>query len=209
MKALLGLLQALLMPLMILNSLGGIVSAVWLLVLGEWRLIVGGLLVLLAGNFCLIIAFLPSVLVGAPALYFAGKEKWTISNILMLPSILYMNAVITAWCGIVFYFYTSDSTLSDLIPRMIWSYGIATGTLSYLAMKGPRDENAPTGPTIAVLFAEIGYVFVMLQVVISGGKTFHGSGMTFAGFMLAAALLQWILSFLIFRQHALDDEHLS
>jgi hypothetical protein len=209
MKAFLALIKTLLTPLMILNSLGGIVSAVWLLILGEWRLILGGLLVMFAGNFCLTIAFLPSVLLGAPALYLASKEKWTISNVLMLPSILYINAVIAAWCGIVFFFYTLGSTLPNLIPRMIWSYGIATGTLSYLAMKGPSDENAPTGPTIAVLFAEIGYVFAMLRVVMSRGNTFQSFVMTFEGFMLVAALVQWVLGFLVFRRHELEDELLS
>ena len=209
MKAFLASIKALLIPLMILNSLGGIVSAVWLLLLGEWRLIVAGLLVSLAGNFCLRIAFLPSVLIGAPALYLASKEKWTISNILMLPSILYINAVMTAWCGIVFYFYTLDSTLPDFVPRMIWTYGIATGTLSYLAMKGPSDENAPTGLAIAVLFAQIGYVFAMLRVIISRGNTFHSFVMIFEGFMLAAALVQWVFSFLVFRRHELDHELLS
>ena len=208
MKAFFVLIQALLMPLMILNMLGGIVSAVWLLILGEWRLILGGLLILFAGNFCLMIALLPSVLLGAPALYLAKKEKWTIANILMLPSILYTNAVMTAWCGIVFYFYTLGPTLSDLIPRMIWSYGIATGTLSYLAMKGPSDENAPSGPTVAVLFAQIGYVFGML-VVKSRGNNFQSFAMTFEAFMLVAVLVQWVLPFLIFRRHELDDELLS
>ena len=138
-------------------------------------------------------------------MYFASKEKWTISNILMLPSILYINTVMIAWCGIVFYYYTLDSTLFDLIPRMIWSYGIATAPLSYMAMKRPRDENAPTSSTIAILFTQIGSLFVMLRVVMSSGATLHSIGMTFAGFMLAAALIQWVLSFLIFHQHELED----
>lgn len=209
MKAFLGLIQALLMPLLILNMLGGVVSAIWLLILGEWRLVVWGLAVMLLGKFCLMIALLPSVLLGAPALYLANKEKWTVANILMLPSILYTNAVMTAWCGIVFYFYTFGPPLSDLIPRMIWSYGIATGTLSYLAMKGPSDENAPSGPTIAVLFAQIGYVFGMLLVVKSRGNNFQSFAMTFEAFMLVAVLVQWVLPFLIFRRHELDDELLS
>ncbi len=209
MKAFLALIKALLIPLMILNSLGGIISAVWLLILGEWRLIVAGLLLLCAGSFCLMIAFLPSVLIGAPALYFAGKEKWTISNILMLPGILYINAVMTVWCGLVFHFYSVNPTLPELIPRMIWSYGIATGALSYIAMKGPRDENAPTGPTIAILFAQIAYVFAMLRVVISSGNTFQSFVTTFEGFMLVAALIQWAISFFAFRSREFDDELLS
>ena len=199
MKAFFGLVEVLSVPLVILNLLGGIVSLIWLLILGEWRLVLLGLLIVLAGSFLLMIAFLPSAILGAPAMYFASREKFLAANVFMLPSILYTNAVVAVWCSALLVVFTRDAVLSDLVPRMIWSYGIATGALSYMASKESGGGDAPIGPTISVFFAEIGFLFVMLRVIFSSSATFQSVWATFAGFMIVAVIVQACVSFVLFR----------
>ena len=50
------------------NLFGGLVAAVWLAILGEWRLIGAGILYMLFGTFLISVALIPGMILGAPAL---------------------------------------------------------------------------------------------------------------------------------------------
>ena len=130
MKILMGLIAALSFPLMILNLLGGIISGVWLAILGEWGTIGNGLLFLFTSTFLIGFALMPSLLLDVPAVYCAEKGK-TIGLVFFggLSSV-YTLALVTVWCCGILYMFVKDATSASLIPRLIWSYGVATGPLS-------------------------------------------------------------------------------
>jgi hypothetical protein len=75
MKALMALITALSIPLMILNMLGGIVSGIWLAILGEWGAVGTGILFFFVSTWLLGFALMPSLLFAAPAAYCAKKGK--------------------------------------------------------------------------------------------------------------------------------------
>ena len=75
MKALTGLITALSIPLMILNMLGGIVSGIWLIILGEWGAVGTGLIFFSVSTGLLGLAILPAMLFAAPAALCAAKGK--------------------------------------------------------------------------------------------------------------------------------------
>lgn len=127
MKALMGLVTALSIPLMILNMLGGIVSGVWLGVLGEWRIIGAGILVFFVSTGLLGFALMPSLLLAAPAAYCAEKGKTGGLVLFGALSSFYILALITAWCCGILFMFVKDATPGSLIPRLLWSYGLATG----------------------------------------------------------------------------------
>ena len=62
MRALLGLMSVLAVPLMIVNMLGGIVSGIWLAVLGEWGAIGYGIAALVVSGLVLSIVLMPALL---------------------------------------------------------------------------------------------------------------------------------------------------
>ena len=61
------LLSVLAVPLSILNIFGGIVSGIWLAILGEWGLIGYGILALLVSGMGLGIAMAPGLIFAGPA----------------------------------------------------------------------------------------------------------------------------------------------
>src|SRR5882672_9578497 len=93
------------LPIMILNVFGFFGSAIWLLVIGQWRSVVAGIFVFFISNFVLGLALMPGLLVGAPGMYFA-KRRITIGVYFFgFLSSLYTYGLIAAWCGtITFYF---------------------------------------------------------------------------------------------------------
>lgn len=75
MKALTRLAVALSFPLMLLNLLSGIVSGTWLAVLRDWSAIGLGVGSVFLSTLILGIVLMPSLLLAAPAAYFAEKGK--------------------------------------------------------------------------------------------------------------------------------------
>lgn len=68
MKVLLGLFGSLLIPFMVLNLLGGIVSGIWLAILGRWEALGLGVAFFFTSKFLLSFALLPAVAIALPAL---------------------------------------------------------------------------------------------------------------------------------------------
>ncbi len=196
MKVLLGLTRALSGPLAALNLLCSIVAPIWLLIIGEWRTVVIGILVFLLGYCGLKLAGIPAGLIDVPALLFAAKRRWLAACVLSVPGILYLNAVVTIWCALAFRFVAGSAVASEharashFVPAMAWSFGIAMGALSEAVLK---ESTVPNG--VALLSAELGYVFVMLQVCFFG----EGSFVSFAWFMAVGTFAQVPLSYRLLR----------
>lgn len=60
-------LAALSVPIMILNLLGGIISGIWLAILGEWGEIIRGIIFMVVSGIAISFALMPSLLFAAPA----------------------------------------------------------------------------------------------------------------------------------------------
>jgi len=143
------------------------------------------------------IVLLPSMLLSAPAVYCAEKGKTFGMVCFTALSNLYVIAVITLWCCGVLYIFAKDATSSSLIPRLIWSYGVAIGPWAYMASKdqgGAEDEGF--GSTLATFLAELAYVVIILMVIFSP-VTLLQALKVFAGFMLVGLVIQIVMAYLI------------
>ena len=192
MKALMGVITVLSVPLIILNMLGGIVSGIWLAILGEWGVIGFGILSIFVPMWILV---LPSVLLDAPAYYCAERGKTlglvgfaTLSN-------LYILALITVWCCGILFLFVKDATASTLIPRLFWSYGAATGPWAYMASR----EDETSAAHLVTFFAELAYLVIILLVIFTS-ITLFGAVKVFGGFMLAVLVLQTTLSVMMWNE---------
>lgn len=188
MKAIVGLITALSIPLMILNMLGGIVSGIWLAILGEWGAVGTGILIFFVSTLLLSFALMPSFLLAAPAAYFGEKGK-TIGLVFFgALSSIYILGLITIWCCGILFLFVKDATASSLIPRLIWSYGIATGPWAYMASKEGQGEEG-FASTMATFLAELAYVVIILLVLFSP-ISLLGAIKVFGGFMVVGLILQ-------------------
>lgn len=195
MKALLGLITILSGPLAILNILGGIVSGIWLAVLGEWGIIWLGFLAILVSSLALGLVLTPATLLTSLAVISAEKGKTFGMLCLLALSNLYVIGIITVWCCGVLFALVKDATSISLIPSLIWSYGIATGPWGYMAFK---EQKGGTGDasTLATFLAELAYVVIMLMVIFSA-VTLAQALKVFAGFMLVGLVILMTVAYLV------------
>jgi hypothetical protein len=74
-------------PFILLNFLGGIVSGVWLAILGRWSDIGYGTVLFLSSSLLLGLAMMPGLIFAAPASLLAQKGKLILAFPLMLLSL--------------------------------------------------------------------------------------------------------------------------
>lgn len=110
MKVLLGFISAVTIPLAFLNLLGGIVSGIWLAIIGQWGVIGLGIFFFIASTFGLSFVLIPALLLSAPAVYCSEKGKTFPMLCFITLSNLYVIVVITVWCCSILYMFAKGAT---------------------------------------------------------------------------------------------------
>jgi len=157
------LLTALAVPLGWINGFGGIVAGIWLAILGDWGSIGVGVGMLIFGGFGLGIAMMPGMLFAAPAAVFHEKGNKVGSYAFTFLSVLYTVVVLTIWCLAILYFFAVQADSSSIIPVLLWSYGVATGPIAFLAQKDLQSGNEYA--MILTFFAQVAYLLAILVVL--------------------------------------------
>jgi hypothetical protein len=207
MKAINGLISALSIPLMILNMLGGIVAGIWLAILGQWGIIGIGILVFIVSTSILSFVIMPSILLAAPAAYCAEKGKTLGLVFFGAISSLYILAIVTIWCCGILFLFVRDATASNLIPKLLWSYGLATGPWAYMASKDAHGgDSAGFASMSATFLAQLAYLTIMILVIFTT-ITLLGAVKVFAGFMVVSLIIQMTLAVLIQRENAVINNN--
>lgn len=194
METLAKLLTAVAVPLSIFNMLGGIVSVIWLGILGEWGLIGYGVLAIMFSGMLLGFAMLPSILLAAPAVTMMEKNIKIGGYFFGLLSTIYTLGVLSAWCILVLLYYTDHATSSSIIPVLIWSYSVATAPIMWLAQKDLQSGNDHA--MISIFFIEVAYILSILGILFVGASLIEIM-VLFAVVMTAGMIVQFSLAFLI------------
>jgi hypothetical protein len=144
---------------MVLNLFGFVGSAIWLLIIGEWRSVVAGLFITIAAPFFLGLAMLPSLALTGPSVYFAKRSITIGVYFFSFLASIYIAALITAWCGGITFYFLSNVPSHGFWPMLIWSYGVATSPWTYMAQK----DNS-IGSMLAAFFAQVAFIVMMLSM---------------------------------------------
>jgi hypothetical protein len=155
---------ALAVPLGLLNLFGGITAGIWLAILSKWGIIGYGIAALFVSGIGLGIAMMPGLLVAAPAGICYEKGNKLGFYFFGFLGALYTVAVLTGWCIAVLYFFVSRADSNSIIPVLLWSYGVATGPIAWLAQKEAQGGGGQ-GAMISTFFAQVAYVIVILTVL--------------------------------------------
>ena len=173
-------------PLFILNMLGGIISGIWLALIGQWWALGVGLVSLFVSHFLLSILSMLSLLVAGPAMVLYERGKQGLATILAGVSSLYTSTLVAAWGIGVLYFFVSRATEGSLIPLLIWSYGVASGPWAFLASKDRQVEGNEFS-AMTTFFLQVGYVVAIVLVLVS-------RSLALGAFALAVAMgINWVL----------------
>jgi hypothetical protein len=176
-------------PFAILNALGGAIAFVWLMVLGEWGIIGLGVLALVVSSFGLSIAMMPGMLFSVPAIALHNKGNRLGFYTLGFLSALYTMFVLTAWCVFAMYLLAHHADSSSLIPALLWSYGVATAPIIWLARKELR-ESGNEHSALTAIFVQFAYVLAILAVLLFG-VSFTGVWVIFGIIMFICLLMEF------------------
>jgi hypothetical protein len=159
-ETILNVMKALSIPLIFINMLGGIVSGIWLAIIGEWGTIGWGFAFLFGGALAISLAMMPGLMLAAPLMYFEKKGSQLGFYFFGFLMSLYTVLVIAAWCCVVLMFFAKRADSASIIPTLLWSYGAATGPLAYMAQK---EQNEYAG--ISTFFAQFAYLTVVVTLM--------------------------------------------
>lgn len=175
-------------PIMLLNVFGGIISGIWLAVLGEWNIILLSIVLFFVSTFMISTALMPSILLMAPAvaLLEKGKRIWLFFGALNL---LYTFLVIIIWCMWILTTYVDMANNKSLLPTLIWSYGTALGPWLYFASK-ERDNSSTMFTTFIVAIS-----YIVAIVMVWFGASMQNIFITFSAIVLASGIFQLLALF--------------
>ncbi|MBU0580862.1 MAG: hypothetical protein KKA19_06765 [Candidatus Margulisbacteria bacterium] len=171
-------------PLIILNLFGGIISGIWLIILGEWRIVLTGIAYTLLLNFFILpVALMPQFLLVIPV-KFLMKRKILLIFYTFLVS-LYSIGILAISCLWILNKFAHMANNDTFIPILILSYGVAIGPWFYFA----KEEGDST--QIITFFGAISYIVAIIMLLF--GVPFLTIIITFCAIMFFSHLLKFII----------------
>jgi hypothetical protein len=134
------ILSLLVLPLILLNTFGGIVAFIWLAILGKWSIIGYGIAFMIGMPILFSIAQLPSMGFTLAASWFAEKNWRKLMVVFAFFGVLWTSALVVVWCVLMVFRHVNLTSDTSTIPVLLWGYAVAVGPLGYMASK---DGNNP------------------------------------------------------------------
>lgn len=169
-NAIVGLIYALITPIIILNFFAPVVGGIWLGFLGEWSAIGVGIAYMFMGVMIVSILIIPSILLGAPAILLIRKGHRFWGGILGIPSLAWTHLIIVGSGAFVLFYFREEAYRSDyLLPFLLWGGAVAVAPWTYLASKEPNSSPAHTSAFFfltGVVAACVGILFFEVEALL-------------------------------------------
>ena len=150
-------LTAITIPIMFLNFFGGIISGIWLMFLGQWKLVIGAFFFTIFVPWAYSIVALAQMPLVALLAWAQEKNKKTLCLVAGFINIFIGHAII-----LFYVFFVLDKALLIAASRdlnifavLLFGYGVATSPFSYMASKEGPDAY---GSILGVFVAQISYL---------------------------------------------------
>lgn len=146
-----------------LNVFGGLVSGIWLAIMGEWRIIVGGICAGMVMPTAFAIASLPALGLGL-LLSLTGNPppRWAMATIGFLCA-LWSALIVAAWTLLIFITFMRLAQPGLTIPMLVWSYATIMSPLAYMAKSDPERSATDIALIVTVI------TFVVLTILFLAG----------------------------------------
>ena len=164
-------------PILIVNSFGGIVAFVWLMLESEWTLIIQGVIAFFVSSFILGFAFLPAVGVSLLGMFFYEKKIKILAFPIFYIATLLNIVVISIWTLTVFsYALDNSNSGTSLIPITLWAYGVAVGPIQYMASK---EGGESVGTQLLTTFSALGSLWMVFAICFLGYPLLTAMGVSY------------------------------
>lgn len=155
-------------PIMLLNSVGGVVGGIWLIINGNWSFALSAFLVSVVGGWVIGLVLWPTLLLAMPIQRLAEKNKYVLVYMIAFLSSLWLHVVITVWCVSAFWWALGQYAGGSVIPYLLVAYAVATGPWVYMAAQeakaGGGDSSAATSIFVCIgTLLMIGVVLMDVQ----------------------------------------------
>lgn len=188
--------SALSIPILFLNTLGGVVSGIWLATLGDWEIIINGVLYMVISGILIFIALMPAAIIILPAVNLVAKGKLALASFFGFLSNLYTTIILVLWCLWILHSFTITTDTVSLIPILIWSYCVAMAPwISFARQEGPNVDYASR---LTLFFAELAYIAVMIMSFFQ--ISFLNIIIAFSAIMGVCVLVETAIFFLLHRE---------
>ena len=130
-------------PITYLNAFSGIVSFVWLGIIGNWFLVIAGIVSIFISSLIIGFAMMPALGVQVVGTKLLEKRQKLLGIICFYVATLMNMAVISFWVLYVYYFgLINISSQSHILPVTIWAYSVSVGPINYMASKEGSESIA-------------------------------------------------------------------
>lgn len=150
--------------LMPLNFLGGTISIIWLIVLGEWDVVITGIIQLLFGPFSIgLVLGALLLLVMGPAGKFDEMGWDGLSKCFLALGGLITYGIIIGWvCSTLFYF---DAHIrgDNFIPIALLIYKVSVNPWIYMAQKEAQGPDGTFEASVTAFFVQISVISVLFS----------------------------------------------
>lgn len=184
-------LAALSIPTMLLNFFGGIISAIWLIILGQWGIVLIGFIIVFIAPFAAALLLLPTNLTSIAIVKAYEKGKYsTLKAWVVINNLLQGLAFTIVSYGICAYLLSFKNE-QILWPLLIWTFGVALSPWSYMASKERQEGGSSYNASVnAVTVIGIGLLVVLLTNTLTSTPLL----VCFVGFWIFVSLSLTILA---------------
>jgi hypothetical protein len=148
----------------VLDVVAGVVTFIWLIVLGEWWAIGYGFGVIPA-TVALIFLAKPGAWMRVPAMVMIDRRQSVMAYLFHLASRLFEAAVAAGWfAGVIFLFSRITSNFS-FWPLVVWGYALALAAWTYMSRYTRKIDTGDIGSDIMLLSVQLAFVAIAVLIV--------------------------------------------
>lgn len=190
------LIALLVLPLMVLNLLGGVIGVIWLMILGQWGALGVALGATIFGTFACGVALMPGLLATGPAVLLHGKGGFAriTAYPFMFVGLLWTFAVMCTWALWWFSYFLKIADSTSLVPMLLIAFSVATAPWVYMAQKDAQGGSNHASFTAFFLQLACAAIFVLVAL---GGAHPTTALVTFLVIMGVAFLLNLGMGFVM------------
>jgi hypothetical protein len=190
------LLVLIVLPLAVLNLLGGVVGTIWLVLTGHWQLPILALVVGLIAAFGIALALLPGLAVGGIGVAISLKSNPFFALPFLIASSVWTYGVMYVWSWSIFMTFQNWTADAPLLPTLLLSYATAVAPWAHMTQKESRS-NPDDMSGIPTFFCQIGCAAALIFSWKNGLATPEVLTPAIAIPLALGLLVQLVLSFVL------------
>ncbi len=159
-EALGALMNASLVPIALLNILGGLAGGIWLLVLGEWRAVLAGFIVCFMFPWLYtFLGMIPITIFAMPAFRLNEKKDKNLALTLLFLNSFTTHVFGLLWGGIIIFYSIAYSTESKhfILPYFMFGWSVAIGPFQFMLSKELPNS---MGSSAALYLYQLSYLIM-------------------------------------------------